>query len=120
MHSVPCWARADTISRTVTFMPPLSPAPGCASGEVWREITAIRRDGFMDIERGNLPRAVKIPGTLPRTWSDRRDLVVEHVRRKVGPIWPHDGAKFFIDSNVREERFVAQRNKHRPNGGHQA
>ena len=43
VHSTPAWASDDTISRTYTFMPPLSPEPGCSSGEVCSEITATRR-----------------------------------------------------------------------------
>src|SRR3954451_9194844 len=37
---MPACASDDTSSRTYTFMPPLSPAPGWASGDVWSERTA--------------------------------------------------------------------------------
>ena len=42
VQSTPAWASADTSSRTYTFMPPLSPEPGCSSGDVWSEMTATR------------------------------------------------------------------------------
>ena len=40
VHSTPAWASADATSRTYTFIPPLSPAPGCSSGDVCSEIIA--------------------------------------------------------------------------------
>ena len=43
MLSTPAWASAETSSRTYTFMPPLSPAPGCTRGDVWSESIANRR-----------------------------------------------------------------------------
>src|SRR6478735_359239 len=42
VQSTPAWANAETSSRTYTFIPPLSPDPGCSSGDVWRERTATR------------------------------------------------------------------------------
>ena len=45
---MPAWARDDTSSRTYTFMPPLSPTPGWASGEEWRERTASRRTNVVN------------------------------------------------------------------------
>jgi|CXWK01.1.fsa_nt_gi hypothetical protein len=42
VHSTPACDSAETSSRTYTFMPPLSPEPGWASGEVWSESTAAR------------------------------------------------------------------------------
>ena len=41
-HTTPARARAEDSSRTYTFMPPPSPVPGWASGEVCRESTARR------------------------------------------------------------------------------
>src|SRR5690606_40766918 len=40
--STPRRASSTAVCRTYTFIPPASPVPGCASGEVWTEITATR------------------------------------------------------------------------------
>ena len=39
---MPAWASADTSSRTYTFIPPLSPEPGWARGDVCSESMANR------------------------------------------------------------------------------
>src|SRR5215210_5130914 len=64
VHSTPACASADTSSRTYTFMPPLSPEPGWASGDVWSESTATR-----STEYETLPNR---SGFLPsgRDWAD--------------------------------------------------
>ena len=53
-HSTPARASAEASARTYTFMPPPSPAPGCASGEVCIENTATRRT---DIRADRYPSA---------------------------------------------------------------
>ncbi len=50
--STPAWASAETSSRTYTFIPPLSPEPGCSSGDVWSEITAARCTTRADDNKG--------------------------------------------------------------------
>nr|BFF23358.1 hypothetical protein GCM10025732_13230 [Glycomyces mayteni] len=40
--STPARASSRAVLRTYTFMPPASPVPGCASGEVWTETIATR------------------------------------------------------------------------------
>jgi len=45
-HSTPACASPAASARTYTFMPPPSPAPGWASGEVWTLRTATRRTGI--------------------------------------------------------------------------
>src|SRR4029078_351864 len=42
VQSTPASANAETSSRRYAFTPPLSPEPGCSSGEVWSERTATR------------------------------------------------------------------------------
>src|SRR5699024_4708625 len=54
--STPRWASDAVNSRTYTFIPPLSPTPGCSNGEEWRETTARRVT-----EKFNAPTTLKIP-----------------------------------------------------------
>src|SRR3954465_11635795 len=52
-HSTPARASEEASARTYTFMPPPSPAPGCASGEVCTLNIATRRT---DIGSGGAQR----------------------------------------------------------------